>query len=187
MTCTAESGTCRTCVSACLRKPGWFLPGQVEQVAVYLGISLAELFRTRLAVDYWYADDRLSPTTFVLSPACGEVEPGAVAPLTVGGRCTFLTDEGRCEIHPVKPMECAQWYCGQDEVPVAHVDVARQWHAHQDEITAVLGVEPELPPVSILDMLDFTMGLIDRSDPVGAHDEGWSELRDAVREAKRKH
>lgn len=191
MTCTAASGTCNTCISACTRRPGWFMPGQVEVVADALGISLAELFRTRLIVDYWYADDRLSPTTFVLGPATvGGARPGTISSLNgQRGRCTFLTEDNRCEIHAVKPFECAQWFCGvrEADLPMAHVDVARAWRddpESQPQIAELLGREPELPPVSILDLLDITMSMIDDADPLGAHDETWNELRAAVREAR---
>ena len=191
MTCTAASGTCPTCRSACKRRPGWFMPGQVENVAEFLGISLTELFRTRLIVDYWYSDHQLSPTTFVLSPATVDgSRPGMVSALNgQRGRCTFLTDDERCSIHPHKPYECSSWYCGatDEEMPLAHVDVARAWRDDpegQARIAELLGHEPELPPVTILDLLDVTMSMIDDADPFGAHDDTWTELREAVREAR---
>lgn len=49
---TKDSCKCESCQAACRQKPGWFLPGEAERVAEYLGISLEDLFRTKLAVDW---------------------------------------------------------------------------------------------------------------------------------------
>jgi hypothetical protein len=160
MTCSAASGTCPTCRSGCERKPGWFLPGEAEAAADLLGVGLAELFTTRLNVDYWWEDERLSPTTFVLTPRVGDNEPGTVLGLESRGRCTFYV-EGRCEIHAAKPFECAQWWCGADEL-VPHVDVARAWTEHQGQIAELLGEEPQVPDLTIGSVLDFLGGVLDR-------------------------
>jgi Fe-S-cluster containining protein len=170
VTCSADSGTCHRCQAGCERKPGWFMPGEAEAAAALLGMSLADLFTTRLSVDYWYGDDRLSPTTFVLTPTMGDRESGTVLGLDNQGRCTFYVD-GRCEIHAAKPFECRQWYCQADPSTLTpHVEVARVWVPYQAQIAELLGAEPELPPVTLLDVLDFTMGMIDRLDPAGADD-----------------
>lgn len=158
MACTAQSGTCPTCVSACTRRPGWFLPGEAERAADLLGMSLAELFRQRLTADFWYEDAQIATTTFVLSPLVGGQKPGTETTLNgFRGRCTFLTDDNRCEIHAAKPFECAQWYCGmtKEELPVQHVDVARAWTDHQSQIAELLGHDPEPPPVTLFDVVDF--------------------------------
>lgn len=164
MGCTADSGTCATCVSACQRRPGWFLPGEAEKAAKLLGLTLVELFQQRLTADFWYEDETIATTTFVLSPLVEGQEPGTETPLNgFRGRCTFLTDDDRCEIHEAKPFECAQWYCGvhKDDLPVPHVDVARAWSDHQGQIAELLGHDPEPPPVTIGDIFDFLFSELD--------------------------
>ena len=65
MTGTPQSCTCQTCVDACYRKPGWFLPGEAENVAKFLGLSLEETFRKYLAIDWWAGKGDLN----LISPA----------------------------------------------------------------------------------------------------------------------
>lgn len=98
------SCTCEMCADACDRRPGWFLPGEVEAVAKHLDVPLAELFRKRLMIDYWMAD-RSMPDFDVLSPAAVGYEGRRAALFARRERCTFLVD-GKCSIHEVKPAEC---------------------------------------------------------------------------------
>jgi Fe-S-cluster containining protein len=161
MPCTQESGTCSSCRAACSHKPGWFLPGEAEKVAEYLGVTLAELFKTRLAVDWWEADHNFDTDVFLLAPAIEDEEPGAEYPGNPRGRCVFLTDDERCSIHAVKPHECRQHWCGEvrSQVDDRHKDVAEAWQGHQDQIKELLGREPEAEPYEggglfgLLDML----------------------------------
>lgn len=146
-TSSPRSCTCPRCRGACKRKPGWFLPGEVEQVADFLGVSLSELFAARLAVDWWDADGEL-PQTFVLAPVIVGAPAGeeyAGAPL---GRCIFFTADERCAIHAVKPYECATHWCGEDRSHALsrHKDVASAWVDHQDEIVELLDVRARKDP-----------------------------------------
>ena len=60
-----ESCTCGYCRDGCTRKPGWFLPGEAEKAAGFMGMTLPDFFRAYLAVDWWVDD----PDIFVLSPS----------------------------------------------------------------------------------------------------------------------
>ena len=142
-TCTQESGTCPTCTNACRNKPGWFLPGEAEKVADFLGISLEELFETKLGIDWW-EEDGVLPLTFILAPSLEGQFPGMEYPGDPNGECVFLTSDDRCAIHPVKPHECASYWCGEDggSVGPRHRDVARAWVEHQAQLTELLGEEP---------------------------------------------
>ena len=122
------SCTCAHCVSACRIKPGWFMPDEIEPLAANMGLSVQELFDTRLCVD------RLGET-LVLSPAVVGVEPGAEFPPISLGVCVFFKDE-RCEIHTLgKPHECAKatHFGGANRLLVGEA-----WVPHQDRIRELL-------------------------------------------------
>lgn len=143
---------CTHCQGACAHKPGWFLPGEAEKVADHLGLSLEELFETRLMVDWLIAD----PDIFLLSPAIVESVPGREFPANPNGTCTFFKD-GLCEIHPVRPMECALYrhdVSYEDSVD-AHEDIALQWNTGEsmDQIESLLGREPRSEAYGISAML----------------------------------
>ena len=143
--CTPESGTCYKCSGACSVKPGWFLPGEAEKAADFLGVTLEDLFTTKLAVDWWESDHEFPETVFLLAPAMVGETPGEEYPGDPQGTCVFLTEDKRCAIHEVKPHECAAYWHGEDanNIPVRHKRVATEWTEHQDQITKLLGREPE--------------------------------------------
>jgi Fe-S-cluster containining protein len=89
---------CEVCVGGCNSLPGFFAPGEPEKAAAFLGVSLAELYGTRVEV---LADNGACRPVI----AWPDVSRSMTYHMEVG-RCTFLTAEGRCEIHPVKPKEC---------------------------------------------------------------------------------
>lgn len=132
-----DSCTCSECQAACRYKPGWFKPGEAEAVADFLGLSLADLFRSRLMVDRWSGD----LTLFVLSPAIVEGDAGQEFLSTTRGQCVFFQD-GLCAIHPVKPFECRAMLHGQPAT--YHAETARSWAspAAQRQVRELLGREP---------------------------------------------
>jgi Fe-S-cluster containining protein len=131
---------CNKCRGACEHKPGWFLPGEAERVADYLGVDLQELFDTRLVVDYWVGDG-LDGDTYVLSPGIVGREPGAVLPFDPRGACVFYKN-GLCEIHPVKPHECRETMACQPGNENLHQETAMAWRYHQAQIKGLLGKTP---------------------------------------------
>ena len=137
---------CYRCVSACYRFPGWFEPGQAERVAEHLGTTVEDLFRSRLIVDYWC--DGCRDDIYVLAPSNQRNEPGEVVPfLKPDGRCTFLTDDNRCEIHEVKPTECAidHHEMSDEDYYRWRAANAESWRAHRESIIQLLGKHPEPP------------------------------------------
>ena len=137
------SCTCKRCVSCCEQKPGWMKPGEAERMADFLGLSLADLFAQFLAVDWWVS----TTDVFLLSPALAGEEPGTEMPYIAEGRCVFLTEAGRCRVHPVKPFECAAAWCGDGPVRMkgsAHEQAAEAWRPaeHQQQIASLLGHTP---------------------------------------------
>ena len=147
MACTKESGTCATCQSGGTRKPGWFLPGEPERAAEFMGLPLEEFFRDYLTVDWWDGD----PDIFLLSPAIAGEETGTEFPGDPRGECVFY-QEGRCQIHPVKPHECRETWCGAGSGTI-HRDTAAAWNAHQGQIRELLGREPISVPCGFFDLL----------------------------------
>lgn len=148
---------CKTCKVACLRKPGWFMPGEAEKVAEYLGVSLQELFETRLGVD-WYEG---SGDIFLLAPAIHSMSAGEEYPRDPRGRCVFF-DKKLCSIHPVKPFECREYHHSEKEETCQgrHRSVADAWREKQSQIETLLGYEPEVTgDFGILDMMLEGMGI----------------------------
>jgi len=143
--CNIESGTCGKCQSACERKPGWFKPGEVEAVAEYLGLTLPELFASKLAVDWWVGGGKDYSDIYTLSPALIGEHAGIEFPGDPRGQCVFFKD-GRCEIHPVKPFECAESLpCDDSDGRNLHKEAADAWNTeeNQGQIRVLLGRQPE--------------------------------------------
>lgn len=87
---------CDTCVSMCERRPCWPLPDEAQKL-------IEAGYGPRLMRDWWcrWPDD-----VVILSPAIVG-EEGKYAPVWPTGRCTFLTDNKKCELHDkgLKPFE----------------------------------------------------------------------------------
>ena len=130
--------TCDVCKGACTFKPGWFMPDEIEKVAEYLGLSLQELFDTKIGVDWWVDDEDI----FVLAPATINMSAGEEYPANPIGQCAFY-ENGLCSIHPVKPFECKKYHhTEQSAVNERHKSVADAWEKHQKQIVDLLGREP---------------------------------------------
>lgn len=134
--CTRDSGTCRYCQDGCTLKPGWFLPGEAEKAAEFVSMTLLEFFRAYLAVDWWEGGDE--PDIFLLSPGIESGAPGTEFPGDPRGTCVFYENE-RCRIHPVKPHECRERWCGDQGPSGIHEDTAMAWKAHQGQVAELLG------------------------------------------------
>jgi len=147
--------TCEKCVRCCVYKPGWFIPGEAEQVADVLGYSLDTLFHRHLMVDYWVADTNI----LILSPATTNGMPGQIFPSNPLGQCGFLTAEQRCSIHAVKPYECAVSDC-QGSHEELHASIADLWKTQeaQQQIGQLLGdPSPTIPTPTLSEALMFFM------------------------------
>lgn len=139
--------SCASCQNACRHKPGWFAPGEAEAAATLLGVTLKELFRTRLMVDWLCSAGPEFSDVFLLSPAITPGQPGEEFGSEPRGRCTFLTGEGLCEIHAAKPLECRLYSC-QVAGAEYHEPVGMTWNMpeHQQQVRDLLGREPESSP-----------------------------------------
>jgi len=133
---------CQSCKSACTHNPGWFLPNEAEKAADYLGMSLQEFFNRYLGVNWWVDD----PDIFVLAPALVGEETGAEYPGDPRGTCVFFNQDGLCDIHIVKPYECAELNCNKKKDTDPHEMARTKWKDHQGQIIELLGREPEAVP-----------------------------------------
>lgn len=131
---------CEECKGACSYNPGWFMPGEAEKAAEYLGISLQEFFNQYLGINWWVADNDI----FVLAPAIIDMTPGKEYPGDPRGECIFFKKD-LCAIHVVKPFECAECIHTESEgvSNQRHHEVAEAWKDHQKQIEELLGRKPE--------------------------------------------
>lgn len=129
---------CPECTEACSRMPGWFAPGEVEKVAEFLDVTVDELFEKKLSVDWWETG---SFPIYVLSPGIDAKYGRLVGRLKrqdPNGSCVFLK-EGRCEIHPVKPLECrASQHQSQSVYVHQHVSTLWDNEKSQQQIDRLL-------------------------------------------------
>ena len=145
--------SCNTCKAACSYKPGWMKPTQAEEIAKHLNISLEELFKTKLMVDFWNAlEEANGEDVFLLSPAIVGRLPGTVFPANPKGECVFFKD-GLCGIHAVKPFECREYdhTLKAEASSRIHHEIAISWVPHQAQIESLLGEKPEAYVWSIFD------------------------------------
>lgn len=143
MSKTRESCHCPDCTAACKHRPGWFKPGEAEELARAEGKTLQELFDDKLAVDWWNGDRRHPNTVFVLAPATPGHE-GDQYPADPRNQCSLY--DGGCTIHENKPFEC-QTYLHDDskkQVMDRRLEVVEAWDTqeHQQLIRDLLGQEP---------------------------------------------
>jgi len=105
---------CEKCTSACRRDPGRLVPTDVKRIAAFLNLSEKELLARHLVRIPAKGQNRhvhfLAPAK--IKAARLLAAPGTVVPDYYGeekGRCVFLSAEGLCRIHEVKPFECAAY------------------------------------------------------------------------------
>lgn len=120
-------------MAACHRKPGWLAPGDAERIAAHLDVPIEQLFRERLAIDWWVGGVVGEADVLVLSPVAVGRAPGGSFGNNAYGVCTFLVAD-RCSIHPAKPRECR--LAGHDQPADLHERIAELWEndAAQDQI-----------------------------------------------------
>lgn len=122
-----QSCSCSGCVEAC-KKPGAFLPGQMERIAGKFRISLSQLFRETVQVGW---NDVEGSRIYLPSPAVGE-----------SGWCVWF-EEGVCRIHGLKPFECADYLHSDSHIDQGRRrrDVLEEWRDLQDWLKGLLGRE----------------------------------------------
>ncbi len=126
---SAQSCSCAACIKCCTKgNPGWFAPGEAESAARLLGMTFEEFKREFLIVDYWIGDhDEID----VLAPRKVEIETHRVRAswgyTFHSGRCVFLTEENRCNIHQAKPLECRETFGCDKGQGRSREDISKMW------------------------------------------------------------
>ncbi len=131
---------CNKCKGACSYNPGWFMPGEAEKTAEYLNMTFQEFFNKYLGVNWW-EEDVETEDIFVLAPAITNMKTGQEYPGDPRGKCIFFK-KGLCEIHEVKPFECAQ-FIHDKSTEDRHWNIAKTWKKNQLHIKKLLGRNPE--------------------------------------------
>jgi len=93
------SCNCQYCKSACLKKPGWFLPHQVEDLLKYFQVdNIRDLLETsQFAIDWWEGDD---DNILVLAPNIIDNDD-IQYPANPHGRCVFYKNN-KCSIYEIR-------------------------------------------------------------------------------------
>jgi hypothetical protein len=125
--------SCDKCKQMCLRRPCWGTPKEIENI-------IKAGFGDRLMIDYWkegfdFSNDFEPEDTKILSPAIKGYEK-EMAPTKPLGKCTFLTTDGRCELHEhgLKPLTGKLAICDPLALETKnalsiHEEVAKTWRA----------------------------------------------------------
>jgi len=93
---------CKQCVACCKTQPGYVLPGQMEEIADHLQLSLEEaktLFWASPGAVVMDLDENRQFRIGTITPRYDKKKKA----------CVFLTDEGFCGIHPVAPYGCSRF------------------------------------------------------------------------------
>jgi len=94
--------SCKACVSSCESRAGWMTPDEA--------LAAIEAGYARRLMKDWWVNTRDGDLDLLGAAECGW--EGERAPFWPGGRCTFLTAKGLCEIHAsgFKSVECRKAY-----------------------------------------------------------------------------
>jgi len=84
----SPSCKCKKCSHGCTLGSGYFVKGEVEKVAAFLNISLKEMENLTETNDLF--NKKMTRPKLLDHPY---------------GKCVFFK-EGKCSIHPVKPLQC---------------------------------------------------------------------------------
>lgn len=106
----------------CKERPCWGTPQELEKI-VQAG------FGPRLMKDYWIGG---GPEGSNINILCGAIpgHEGLDAPWWPAGQCTFLTNDGKCELHDLelKPSEGKIASCKKENSENLHREVAMTWN-----------------------------------------------------------
>jgi len=98
---------CRKCSLTCRYMPGMCVPGDVQKIAKYLGRPPTLEWIT----EHFAASEGSTVRVHGESVYIPTIVP---AQNETNGQCVFLTEDGRCSVHPVAPFGCSRFNVCQD-------------------------------------------------------------------------
>lgn len=133
-----EPITCEGCVEGlemCETRPCWGTPEDIRRI-------ISAGFANRLMVDWWSGTLDGFDSPDIIGPAIAGKEAG-YAGARPDGRCTFLTSDGKCELHALglKPSEgaiacCKRAHLGGGGKHSLHRQIAKTWATQEGQALA---------------------------------------------------
>jgi len=147
-----KSCKCASCKGACKNTPGWFMPNEIPELAKTLNLSIKELFKKYLAIN-WRAEDG---PIFVIAPALKSGSPGEEYSKDPRGICIFLDEQKEiCKIHGHHPFGCKELLHSDSVEKSQQItkQVAEAWNnkSSQKLIRELLGRNPKAKKFTIFD------------------------------------
>ena len=131
------------------------MPEEIPALALALNVSVDELFREHLMVDYWVRYDKGYNNIYLLAPRILGRKAGSFYPEKPTGACAWFKN-GKCSIHlQGKPSECRQLRHGPDGeyLPIDRKAIAMAWDKpeHRAFIARLIGKDPGKAQFHIFD------------------------------------
>lgn len=133
--------SCASCQQACAYRPGFFRRDQIEPLATALNLSVPELVRKHLQVDFFSGKGTDYEDVAMLVPRLKGERGGTQIDEDPRGVCHWLID-GKCQIHTLgKPAECAQLHHGPngEHLKGDRDAIASTWVGAEEFIEEVTG------------------------------------------------
>ena len=126
---------CDTCVGMCKTRPCWPTPSEAKAI---MDAGLGH----KMWMDYWAGGFDKNSDTMIIGPAVKGKE-GMPASFAPDGECSFLTENGLCELHDkgLKPIEGRLANCQNMTDDSVHEQVAQEWESEEGEKVASLWEE----------------------------------------------
>jgi hypothetical protein len=157
--------SCDECKNACLHRPGFFFPQEIEPAARSKGMNVKEFFDKFLVVDYFLKGDYYKRDVFILAPGTMGSKMGREAPFNPKGHCVFFNKKELCDIHSdsrsniIKPRECAfaDHVLSDKNYRKERIKIIKAWDNEYGRrmIRELLGREPIVPKPTISDMIQM--------------------------------
>lgn len=98
---------CDVCSVGCRTCPGPLIPGDLERIAAYRGVTAPDEVR-RFAKQYFCASEGGKFAKIIRGAMRVFTVPTVTPQQRSDGTCVFLED-GKCSIHPVSPYGCSHY------------------------------------------------------------------------------
>lgn len=111
----------------CLKRPGWFMPGEIEKAAKHLGLTPRLFFIMYLGIYQWEKGPEFGHDVFILRPAVLEFRSFKHFS-NQKGTCIFYENK-LCCINCVKPFGCTLQVVEYED----KVSIAKAWNTPKNQ------------------------------------------------------